>query len=223
MFRFERHHIERLPALEQDILHLHLQLDRTHSDIARILGMSQPAVHYRYKRSRSRLEMWVLLPSVTPAEVCAVMQSLDAREKDIQVMMLYVETNNQSEVARHLGVSQGWVRTSLMRSIEKHLERDMSQEDRHVRVRQACKLLVSKPGMFTDTNNPALGHLVKSRENTRKLLTPPKVALPLVLEDQVTIQDGLYRGMEATVEQTDPLVRVRFHLRSQVLRLQWPA
>lgn len=222
MMRFEKH-VARLPAMERDILRLHLDLKRTHSDIARILGMSQPAVYYRYKRARSRLDVWDLLPSVTPHEVRAVMADLGARDDDVQAMVHYVETNNQSEVARRMGVSQGWVRTSLMRAIDKHLDKDMSHDDRHVRVRQACKLLVSKPGMFTEVSNPALGHVAKAREVTRKLLTPPKLSERPSEGTTLEVRDGLYSGLSGVVESLEPLVTVKLDLDSQDIHIQWPS
>lgn len=215
-------HVSRLPALEQDILRLHLDLKRTHSDIARILGMSQPAVNYRYKRSRERLAVWEILPSVTPHEVRAVMQERGARDSDITAMALYVETNNQSEVARRMGASQGFVRDALMRGLVKHLQNDMSHEDRHVRVRQACSILVNKPGMFNDVNNTAIGHVAKSRAITRKIVIPPRLSHRPLEGIGVEVEDGLYKNLFGTVETVEPLVTLKLDLVSQDIRLQWP-
>jgi len=215
-------HAARLPALEQDILRVHLDLRRSHADIARILGMSQPAVSYRYKRARERLAVWDLLPSVTPQEVRAVMEERRARESDITAMVLYVETNNQSEVARRMGTNQGFVRNALMRGLVQHLQNDLSHEDRHVRVRQACSILVNKPGMFNDVNNTAIGHVVKSREITRKIVVGPKLSHRPLEGIGVEIEEGLYRNLFGTVEEVEPFVTLRLDLLSQIIRLQWP-
>ena len=217
-----REHVARLPALEQDILRLHLDLKRTHSDIARILGMSQPAVNYRYKRARERLAVWELLPSVTPYEVQAVMQERGARETDITAMMLYVETNNQSEVARRMNTNQGFVRNALLRGLVQHLQNDLSHEDRHVRVRQACSILVNKPGMFNDVNNTAIGHVAKSREITRKIVIPPRLSHRPLEGIGVEIEDGLYKNLFGTVETVEPIVTLKLDVLSQDIRLQWP-
>ena len=214
-------HVRRLPALERHILRLHLDMKRSHSDIARILGMSQPAVNYRYKRARERLAVWELVPPVTPHEVRAVMTDLGARDTDITAMVLYVETNNQSEVARRMGMSQGFVRDALMRALVKHLQNDMSQEDRHVRVRTACSILVNKPGMFNDVNNTAIGHVAKSREITRKLVNPPKLSHRPLEGIGVEVEDGLYKSLLGTVEAVNPLVTLKLDLLSQDIRLQW--
>lgn len=214
-------HVERLPALERDILRLHVDLKRSHSDIARILGMSQPAINYRYKRAKERLAVWEIIPSITPHEVRAVMQELGARETDIMAMSCYVETNNQSEVARRMGVSQGFVRDALMRTLVKHLQNDMSQEDRHVRVRQACSILVNKPGMFNDVNNTAIGHVSKSREITRKLVNPPRLSHRPLEGIGVEVEDGLYKNLLGTVEAVLPVVTLKLDLLSQDIRLQW--
>lgn len=214
-------HVARLPALEQDILHLHLDAKRTHSDIARILGMSQPAVNYRYNRARERLSIWELIPSVTPDEVRSVMTELGARDTDITVMSLYVETNNQSEVARMMDTSQGFVRNALIRGLVQYLQNDMSHEDRHVRVRQACGILVNKPGLFTDVNNPAIGHVGKSREVVRKMVTPLKLNRRPDVGMEVEFMDGLYKGITGVVESSEEFVTVKLELLSQQIRLQW--
>lgn len=214
--------VARLPVMERDILHLHVDLHRTQADTARILGMSQPAVHSRYKRAQERLAVWKLLPAVTPHEVRAVLEGHGAREDDILAMALYVETNNQSEVARRMGRNQSWVHTALTRCLDRHLRQDMSHEDRHVRVRQACSLLVTKPGMFVEFNNPTIGHVTNGRECVRKFLAGPRVKPRLGSGITVEIQEGLYRGLTGLVETVTPVVSVKLDLLSQVIRLQWP-
>jgi hypothetical protein len=213
--------VARLPTLERDILGL-IDRGRSQADIARILGMSQPAVYYRFKRAKERLQIWALIPKVTPQEVRAVMEVRGARESDITAMTYYVETNSQSETARRMGQSQGFVRQALMRGLVKHLQNDMSQEDRRVRVRQACSILINKPGLFTDVNNTAIGHVAKSRSVTRKLVSPPKLSHHPLEGIGVEVEDGLYKSLVGMVETIDPIVTLKLDLLSQEIRLQWP-
>lgn len=214
--------VARLPALERDILGL-IDRGRSQADIARILSMSQPSVYYRVKRAKERLQVWTLLPRVTPHEVRVVMEQRGARENDIKAMTLYVETNSQSETARRMGTSQGSVREALMRGLVKHLQNDMSQEDRRVRVRHACSILVNKPGLFTEVNNTAIGHVAKSKTTVRKLVIGPKLSHRPLEGIGVEIEDGLYKSLCGTVEETTPLVTLKLDLASQDIRLQWPA
>lgn len=214
--------VARLPALERDILEL-IDRGRSQADIARILSMSQPAIYYRFKRAKERLQVWKLLPKITPQEVRAVMELRGARETDIQAMSFYVETNSQSETARRMGTSQGAVREALMRGLVKHLQNDMSQEDRRTRVRQACSILVNKPGLFTDVNNTAIGHVAKSRTTVRRLVNGPKLSHRPLEGIGVEIEDGLYKSLCGMVEEVEPLVTLKLDLVSQDLRLQWPA
>jgi len=214
--------VARLPALERDILGL-IDRGRSQADIARILSMSQPSVYYRVKRAKERLQVWTLLPRVTPHEVRVVMEQRGARENDIKAMTLYVETNSQSETARRMGTSQGSVREALMRGLVKHLQNDMSQEDRRVRVRHACSILVNKPGLFTEVNNTAIGHVAKSKTTVRKLVIGPKLSHRPLEGIGVEIEDGLYKSLCGTVEETAPLVTLKLDLASQDIRLQWPA
>jgi len=185
--------------------------------------MSQPAVFYRYQRSRERLDVWALLPPITPQEVLAVLVELGARVEDARAMSLYVETNSQSEVARRLEVSQGWVRTAIFRCVEKHLTKASNSDDRHVRVRTACLLLVKNPGLFSEVNNPAIRHLAKDQEKSHKLITPPKTSPVPEDPSLVQIEDGLYRKMVGSFEELNPnLVSLRLRVVSQKLWLQWP-
>ena len=185
--------------------------------------MSQPAIYYRFKRAKERLQVWKLLPKITPHEVRAVMEMRGARETDIQAMTFYVETNSQSETARRMGTSQGAVRQALMRGLVKHLQNDMSQEDRRVRVRQACSILVNKPGLFTDVNNTAIGHVAKSRTAVRRLVIGPKLSHRPIEGIGVEIEDGLYKSLCGMIEEVDPVVTLKLDLASQDIRLQWPA
>ena len=140
-------YLSRLPPMERDILRLHMDLRKSQTAVAKILGVSQPTVNYRYKRARARLEFMEKLPKVTSDEIREVLRRLGAREQDIEAMVLYVETNSQSEVARRMETSQGAVRYWVHRALSDHLQKDMRDDDMHKRVRTACGMLASKPGM----------------------------------------------------------------------------
>lgn len=206
--------------MERDILRLHMELRKSQTEVAKILGVSQPTVNYRYKRARARIDFMQMLPHVTSDEIRQVLGTLGARDKDIEAMVLYVETNSQSEVARQMGTSQGAVRHWIHRALVNHLQNDLSENPVHRRVRAACGLLVNKPGIF---NEPKKEGETTVREAEVKLTSRPKVQGPLVEDNSVVIEDGLYRGLRGTVVESSPDVRVLLELASQRITLIWPS
>jgi DNA-directed RNA polymerase specialized sigma24 family protein len=216
-------HLQRLPSLERDILRLHQELRKPQTEIARILGCSQPTVNYRYKRVRARLEFLEKLPSVTPDEIRQVLRTLGAREQDIEAMILYVETTSQSEVARRMKTSQGAVRYWVLRVLTDHLQKDMREDDLHKRVRTVCGMLTSKPGIgiFNEPQKP--GDVPKHKKVQRRLSVPPKFTGTLAVGEQIRILDGIYQSLDGVlVELTETEMRVRLGLESQEITLSWP-
>ena len=212
--------IARLPLMEQDILHLHMVLRKSQTEIAKILGASQPTVNYRYKRARERLEFMEQIPPVTSEEIKEVLTSLGARDVDIEAMVLYVETSSQSEVARRMGTSQGAVRHWILRALVNHLQNDMREDDMHKRVRTACSLLAGRPGIFNEPN--------KKKEDTpriseHKLAAMPKVQGRFLEGERLQILEGLYRGLDGYIVQLDEkTITLEITLKSHTLVLICP-
>jgi len=212
--------IDRLPPMERDILRLHMQMRKSQTEVAKILGVSQPTVNYRYKRARERLEFMEKLPRVTAAEIREVLQTLGASDQDIQAMVLYVETNSQSEVARRMETSQGAVRHWIHRALVNHLQTDMREDDVHRRVRGACGMLISKPGIFNEPQKP--GYTPKHQRVEQRLAQAPRVRGRLVVGESVVFAESVYSGLEARVLDVDEShMRVRLDLESQEITLSW--
>jgi predicted transcriptional regulator len=206
--------------MERDILRLHMQMRKSQTEVAKILGVSQPTVNYRYKRARERLDFMDKLPRVTAGEIREVLYRLGASDQDVEAMVLYVETNSQSEVARRMETSQGAVRHWIHRALVNHLQNDMRDDDLHRRVRGACGMLVSKPGIFNEPQKP--GHVPKHQRVEQRLPKPPRVRGDLAAGERVTILDGVHSDMECLVlEITEGHARVRLDLESQEITLSW--
>lgn len=212
-------HIGRLPALERDVLRLHMDLRKPQTEIAKILGLSQPSVNYRYKRARERLDFMEKIPQVTSSEIREVLTRLGASDLDIQAMVLYVETNSQSEVARRMETSQGAVRHWIHRVLVHHLQNDLREDDVHRRVRTACGMLVNKPGIFSESQRAADNP--KPRKVEQTLPAAPRIRGSIATGQRVQITDGLYAEMWATVLAADDTVLVRLDLESQEITLRW--
>lgn len=212
--------IARLPPMERDILHMHLALRKSQTEIAQILGVSQPTVNYRYARARARLDFMEKIPRVTSDEIREVLRGLGARDTDVEAMVLYVETSSQSEVARRLNTSQGAVRHWIFRALVNHLQSDMQTNDLHRRVRTACQMIVGKPGIF---NEPVRGHEPSDlRPMTVLLSQAPKTRGRLVQGDRIVLLDGLYRDLDGDVVRiSDESMSVLVVLESKQIMLTW--
>ena len=212
--------LNRLPAMERDILQLHQNLRKPQTEIAKILGVSQPTVNYRYKRARARLDFLDQLPKVTPNEIRQVLQTLGVRDRDIEAMVLYVETNSQSEVARRMNASQGAVRYWVHRVLTEHLQKDMREDDIHKRVRTACGMLASKPGIFNEPSKP--GHVPKHQSVVRRLTQTPKFTGRLLVGAPIRLHDTIYKFLVGElIELTDQEMKIRIELQSREIELSW--
>jgi DNA-directed RNA polymerase specialized sigma24 family protein len=213
-------YVERLPPMERDILRLHMDLRKSQTEVAKILGVSQPTVNYRYKRARERLDFMVKLPVVTSEEVRFVLHKLGARGNDVQAMVLYVETNSQSEVARRMETSQGAVRHWIHRALVNHLQTDVNDADVHRRVRTACSMLVNKPGIFNEPQKP--GPVVKQQRVDQRLTKAPKTKGRYLVGERLLILDGIYASLDGTIlEISETTVRMHLDLESQDIFVTW--
>ena len=111
--------MDQLPSLEADFLDLYYFRKIKQTSIAEIFGVSQPTVCYRLKRAADRIQFLLQLPVVDPSEMRKRIQPLFADPQDVEIMILMHETTCQSEVAKRLSVSQGFVRHRFLRSLEK--------------------------------------------------------------------------------------------------------
>lgn len=111
--------LDQLPPREADFIDLYYFKQIKQTDIAAIFGVSQPTVCYRLQRAAARIQFLLSLPAVeVDAERLRSTGVLDD-PIDVDILVLMHKTTCQSEVAKQLGVSQGFVRHRFMRSIAK--------------------------------------------------------------------------------------------------------
>jgi DNA-directed RNA polymerase specialized sigma subunit len=111
--------LDQLPPREADFVDLYYFRRLKQTDIATIFGVSQPTVCYRLQRAASRIHFLLSLPDISSEEVEASVAEVLTDPIDVRVMVLMQQTTCQSEVAKQLGVSQGFVRHRFIRSIGK--------------------------------------------------------------------------------------------------------
>jgi DNA-directed RNA polymerase specialized sigma24 family protein len=111
--------LEQLPPREADFVDLYYFRKLKQTDIATIFGVSQPTVCYRLQRAAARIHFLLALPVLTEDEVEKSVSEVLSDPIDVQIMVLMQRTTCQSEVAKILEVSQGFVRHRFIRSISK--------------------------------------------------------------------------------------------------------
>lgn len=111
--------MDQLPPREADFVDLYYFRRLKQTDIATIFGVSQPTVCYRLQRAAARIHFLLALPNLDAQAIEDSVGEVIADPIDVRIMVLMQQTTCQSEVAKILNVSQGFVRHRFIRSINK--------------------------------------------------------------------------------------------------------
>jgi DNA-directed RNA polymerase specialized sigma24 family protein len=111
--------LERIPPREADFVELYYFKQKRQTDIAVIFGVSQPTVCYRLQRAAERIRFLLNLPEFDEDASRPIIRSVLSDPTDVEIMFRMYQTTCQSEVAKMMGVSQGFVRHRFIRSIKK--------------------------------------------------------------------------------------------------------
>jgi len=108
--------LERLPVIEADFIDLYFFRHIRQTDIAAIFGVSQPTVCYRLQRAIQRIKYLLEVPKIDSEQLRGDLRRFFTDPVDIEILVLMYETTCQSETAKRLGVTQGFVRHRFIRS-----------------------------------------------------------------------------------------------------------
>lgn len=111
--------LDRLPVIEADFIDLYFFRHLRQTDIAAIFGVSQPTVCYRLQRGIQRIKYLLQVPKVDEAALRSDLRRFFTDPTDIEILVLMYETTCQSETAKRLGVTQGFVRHRFVRSTKR--------------------------------------------------------------------------------------------------------
>ena len=106
-----------IPPREADFIELYFFKKVRQTSIAEMFNVSQPTICYRLRRGAARLKF---LLDLTPYSVEDIEKDLKVflpDPTDVAVMMGMLRTTCQSDVARELNVTQGFVRHRFLRTI----------------------------------------------------------------------------------------------------------
>lgn len=126
--------LDQLPPREADFIELYFFQKIRQSAIAELFNVSQPTVCYRLRRGAARLKYLLELPDYDREELLSDLHSILKEQVDIDVMMGMLDKTCQSDVAKSLGVSQGFVRYRFLRTISK-LEK-IPEMEKHLKLFQ---------------------------------------------------------------------------------------
>lgn len=124
--------LEQIPPREADFVELYFFQRLRQTTIAEMFNISQPTVCYRLQRAASRLRYLIDMPTHDLWLMEQDLRGVLTDSKDIQIMLGMVDTTCQSEVAKRMGVTQGFVRHRFFRTIERL--KKMRDMDQYVRV-----------------------------------------------------------------------------------------
>lgn len=109
--------LDRIPPREADFVDLYYFRQKRQTDIAVIFGVSQPTVCYRLQRAAERIRFLLKLPTFDEVASRPILEQVLVDPIDVEVILRMHQTTCQSEVAKVMGVSQGFVRHRFLRSI----------------------------------------------------------------------------------------------------------
>lgn len=107
-----------LPELEGEIFFMLHKKRKAQKDVAKLLGLSQPTISYRYKRAMDKLSYLLLLASVNLRELIATIPQLNDKEKLVLGELFFLA--NQEMVGVKFGVRQSsvkWIFTKAKRYV----------------------------------------------------------------------------------------------------------
>ena len=111
--------LDRIPPREADFVELYYFMQKRQTDIAIMFRVSQPTVCYRLQRAAERIRFLLQLPSFSESEARPKIEAVLADPIDVEILIQMYRTTCQSEVAKLLNVSQGFVRHRFIRSTQR--------------------------------------------------------------------------------------------------------
>ena len=109
--------LDRIPAREADFIELYYFKKMRQVAIAELFNVSQPTVCYRLRKGAARLRYLLGLPRYDPDKMAQDLRRVVRDDIDVQILLGMAETTCQSEVARNLNATQGFVRYRFLRSV----------------------------------------------------------------------------------------------------------
>ena len=111
--------LDMIPPREADFIELYFFQKIRQTTIAELYNVSQPTVCYRLARGATRIRYLIEMPPYETGEVERQLRKVLTDEMDIKVMLGMLRTTCQSDVAKELGTSQGFVRHRFLRTISR--------------------------------------------------------------------------------------------------------
>lgn len=98
--------LDRIPAIERDVIELYFYKSKRQETIARMLGLSQQTVSHRMYSAFRRIMFMMEQPEVTPDRMRRDLKILLKNPLTVAVLCDFAQTSSQTATAKNLGVIQ---------------------------------------------------------------------------------------------------------------------
>lgn len=120
-------YLQYLPELEQEIFYLVFTKQKNQKDIAKLLGLSQPTISYRYRRVVSKLAYIMTLTAVNVHEMINQLNFLRESEKAILIDLLFY--THQEMVGRKHDCRQSTVKWIFVKTKRELIKREPTEPE----------------------------------------------------------------------------------------------
>ena len=117
-----------LPELEREIFFMVYHRKKNQKDIAKLLGLSQPTISYRYRRVIEKLAYLMTLLAVNSRTLIDEISTLKPHEKDILHDLFFY--TNQEMVGKKYGVRQSSVKWIFVKTKRRMTELEKEDPDK---------------------------------------------------------------------------------------------
>lgn len=117
-----------LPEIEAEIFWLLFVKRKNQKDVAKLLGVSQPTVSYRFRRTLVKLSYIMVVGSLNVQELLKEVYFLT--DKDREILFHLIFSVNQEIVGRSLGLRQSSVKWVFVKTLNKLRQLEKEQPEK---------------------------------------------------------------------------------------------
>jgi predicted transcriptional regulator len=146
--------LDRLPAIEADVLELTLVHHKKQQEIATMFGVTQAAISHRLKKAKQRITFLLTVPQLDEQEIRELLGDVtELTETDLKVIISMTITTCQQETSRVLDLAQNSVRYRFFKA-SRILTKKALTNKKYRPIAALLSAIIKQPGVMHDQRMP---------------------------------------------------------------------